>query len=73
MCLQIDNKTDTNIAVCDEQSVFSQIPNSDPHWALSFDVLHTWQEGVWGDHTMPIIQNVVPLLRSDVLARFETT
>src|SRR5258708_35825958 len=38
-----------------------------------YNGLHTWQEGVWGDHTLPVIQNIVPLLGSDVLAKFETT
>ena len=45
---------------------------TDLHWALSFNVLHTWQEGVWGDHTLPLIQSIVPLLGLDVLAVFET-
>ena len=63
----IDNNTNTNIAIGDGQSVFSQIHNSDPHWAILFDTLHTWEEGVWGDHMVPVIQHVVPLLGSDVL------
>ncbi|KAF8341591.1 uncharacterized protein EI90DRAFT_2905164, partial [Cantharellus anzutake] len=54
------------------ESVFNQIHNSDPHWAISFDILHTWQEGVWGGHTVPIIQTLIPLLGLEVIARFES-
>ncbi|KAF8316204.1 uncharacterized protein EI90DRAFT_3293745 [Cantharellus anzutake] len=55
------------------KSAFSTVPNCDPHWAVTFDVLHTWLEGVWGDHMFAMIRGVVPLLGRDIVGRFETT
>ncbi|KAF8322948.1 uncharacterized protein EI90DRAFT_3019939 [Cantharellus anzutake] len=47
------------------------LPNCDPHWSVTFNVLHTWLEGIWGDHMFAMIRGVVPLLGRDIVGQFE--
>ncbi|KAJ6553880.1 hypothetical protein B0H10DRAFT_1848583, partial [Mycena sp. CBHHK59/15] len=37
-------------SLCDVDNIFWKIGNTDPHRALSFDRLHAYHGGLWGDH-----------------------
>ncbi|KDQ51821.1 hypothetical protein JAAARDRAFT_62330 [Jaapia argillacea MUCL 33604] len=53
-------------------NVFWRVKNSNPYRALSFDRLHAYHGGLWGDHLWPEIQKQIESLRRAAMKKLDT-